>query len=167
MGFFITLQTNASLVTKYEKLFEECPPRACKITLYGSNDEVYRDVCRVEKGFTRADEGIRMLREMKIPVELVSTIIQQNLDDVDNIIRYVGENRIRWIPNINVRTAGRGVDVDMEHLRIKPPQAAQNIGKRQAEISGTREKPGLTRRESRVHTAGITGWAIGSSGMDI
>ncbi|OUN34127.1 radical SAM protein [Lachnoclostridium sp. An76] len=121
MGFFITLQTNASLVTKYDKLFEECPPRACKITLYGSNDDVYRDVCRVEKGFTRADEGIQMLREMKIPVELVSTIIQQNLDDVDNIIRYVGGNRFRWIPNINVRTAGRGVDVDMEHLRIKPP----------------------------------------------
>lgn len=123
MGFFITLQTNASLVKKYEKLFEECPPRACKITLYGSNDEVYREVCGAEKGFTRADEGIRMLREMGIPVELVSTIIRQNLDDVDNIIRYVGENRIRWIPNINVRTAGRGVDVDMEHLRIKPPQA--------------------------------------------
>ena len=121
MGFFITLQTNASLVKKHEKLFEECPPRACKITLYGSNDEVYQNVCRVEKGFTRADEGIRMLREMKIPVELVSTIIQQNLDDVDNIIRYVGENRFRWIPNINVRAAGRGVDVDMEHLRIRPP----------------------------------------------
>lgn len=125
MGFFITLQTNASLVRKYEKLFEEYPPRACKITLYGSNDEVYQNVCRVDKGFTRVDEGIRMLKEMKIPVELVSTIIRQNLDDVDNIIRYVGENRFRWIPNINVRTAGRGVDVDMEHLRIRPPESGE------------------------------------------
>lgn len=126
MGFFITLQTNASLLTEYEKLFEECPPRACKITLYGSNDQVYRDVCRVERGFTRADEGIRMLRQMKIPVELVSTVIQQNLDDVENIIRYVEKNKLRWIPNINVRTAGRGVDVDMEHLRIRPPKKDSN-----------------------------------------
>lgn len=126
MGFFITLQTNASLLTEYEKLFEECPPRACKITLYGSNDQVYRDVCRVEKGFARADEGIRMLRQMKIPVELVSTVIQQNLDDVENIIRYVEKNKLRWIPNINVRTAGRGVDVDMEHLRIRPPKKDSN-----------------------------------------
>ena len=126
MGFFITLQTNASLLTEYEKLFEECPPRECKITLYGSNDQVYRDVCRVENGFTKADAGIRMLRQMKIPVELVSTVIQQNLDDVENIIRYVEKNKLRWIPNINVRTAGRGVDVDMEHLRIRPPKKDSN-----------------------------------------
>ena len=126
MGFFITLQTNASLLTEYEKLFEECPPRACKITLYGSNNQVYRDVCRVENGFTRADEGIGMLRQMKIPVELVSTVIQQNLDDVENIIRYVEKNKLRWIPNINVRTAGRGVDEDMEHLRIRPPKKDSN-----------------------------------------
>lgn len=126
MGFFITLQTNASLLTEYEKLFEGCPPRACKITLYGSNDQVYRDVCRVENGFTKADAGIRMLRQMKIPVELVSTVIQQNLDDVENIIRYVEKNKLRWIPNINVRTAGRGVDVDMEHLRIRPPKKDSN-----------------------------------------
>ena len=126
MGFFITLQTNASLLTEYEKLFEECPPRACKITLYGSNDQVYRDVCRVENGFTKADAGIRMLRQMNIPVELVSTVIQQNLDDVENIIRYVEKNKLRWIPNINVRTAGRGVDVDMEHLRIRPPKKDSN-----------------------------------------
>ena len=122
MGFFITLQTNASLVPKYEKLFEECPPRACKITLYGSNDDVYRDVCQVEQGFTRADAGIQMLRAMNIPVELVTTVINQNLEDVDNIISYVEKHKLRWIPNINVRTAGRGVDVDMEHLRIKPPR---------------------------------------------
>ncbi len=108
MGFFITLQTNASLVTGFEKLFQEYPPRACKITLYGSNDQVYADVCQVKEGFTRANAGIQMLREMKIPMELVSTVIRQNLDDVEHIIRYVGKNRLRWIPNINVTTAGRG-----------------------------------------------------------
>ena len=125
MGFFITLQTNASLAVKYEKLFEECPPKGCKITLYGSNDDVYRQVCQVEKGFTRADAGIQMFRQMKIPVELVSTVINQNLDDVEHIIQYVDKNRLRWIPNINVRTAGRGVNVDMEHLRIRPPKQEQ------------------------------------------
>ncbi len=126
MGFFITLQTNASLVPRFEKLFVECPPRACKVTLYGSNDRVYEDVCRVEKGFARADAGIQMLRQMKIPVELVSTVIRQNLDDVENIIRYAEKNRLRWIPNINVRTAGRGVEVDMEALRVRLPVNKKN-----------------------------------------
>ncbi len=52
-----------------------------------------------------------MLRQMKIPIELVSTVIQQNLDDVEKIIRYVGKNKLHWIPNINVRhcwSRGRG-----------------------------------------------------------
>lgn len=144
MGFFITLQTNASLVPKYEKLFEECPPKACKITLYGSNDDVYRKVCKVEQGFTRTDEGLEMLRQMKIPVELVSTVIQQNLEDVENIIRYAVKNKLRWIPNINVRTAGRGVDVDMKHLRIKLPDSnsfgnADGDKKRTAKIDPDRK----------------------------
>lgn len=122
MGFFITLQTNASLVPRFEKLFQECPPRACKITLYGSNDQVYREVCQVEKGFTRTDAGIQMLRQMKIPIELVSTVIRQNLNDVENIIRYVVKSRLQWYPNINVKMAERGAEVDMEHLRIQLPK---------------------------------------------
>ena len=83
---------------------------------------MYADVCQIEKGFTRANAGIQMLRQMKIPIELVSTVIRQNLDDVENIIRYVGKNKLQWIPNINVRTAGRGVEVDMKNLRIRPPK---------------------------------------------
>lgn len=133
MGFFITLQTNASLLTRYESLFEQCPPRACKITLYGSDDQVYREVCRVEHGFTEADAGIQMLKQMKIPVELVGTVIRQNFDDVGNMMGYAVKNRLQWIPNINVRTAGRGVDVDMEHLRIKLPQTA-NDGQQKKKI---------------------------------
>lgn len=144
MGFFITLQTNASLAMKYEKLFEECPPRGCKITLYGSNDEVYKQVCRVEKGFARADAGIQMFRKMRIPVELVSTVIRQNLDDVENVIQYVEENQLRWIPNINVRTAGRDVDVDMEHLRIRPVKQKNSdresvIGKTKREVASDKK----------------------------
>ena len=42
MGFFITLQTNASMIEgKFQKLLEDYPPKGVKITLYGSNDEVY------------------------------------------------------------------------------------------------------------------------------
>lgn len=134
MGFFITLQTNASLIQKFESLFQQYPPRKCKITLYGSNDEIYKKVCQIEKGFTKTDRGIQILKQMKIPIELVSTVIQQNLDDVENIIEYVGKNRLPWIPNINVRTAGRGVEVDMKNLRIPPfdysAEQADNLRKK-------------------------------------
>lgn len=149
MGFFITLQTNAAPVPKFERLFQECPPRACKITLYGSNDQVYRDVCQVEEGFTKADAGIQMLRRMKVPIELVSTVICQNLNDVDNIIRYVDKNRLQWYTNIKVRTAGRGVEVDMERLRIQPTKK-DDLDKDERELVDPDRKPCTYCRDFRL-----------------
>ena len=86
MGFFLTLQTNASLVRgKMLDLLERCPPRQAKVTLYGSDDEVYQAVCGVEQGFTRVNEGIHNLMSVGIPVTLVSTVIRQNQDDVERM----------------------------------------------------------------------------------
>lgn len=122
MGFFITLQTNASLVTRYEKLFEECPPRACKITLYGSNDLIYKKVCQIEQGFTRANAGIQMLRQMKISVELVSTIIKENYDDGINMAEYADNNHLFWIPTTNIKASLRGTKAHNEDI-IKERQS--------------------------------------------
>lgn len=118
MGFFITLQTNASLIKQYKKLFEKYPPRLCKITLYGSNNETYQKVCRVQKGFSEVDQGIQLLIEMGSSLEIVSTVINQNVGNVEGIIDYVSKNKLTWYPNINIRAADRGVDVDMKTLRI-------------------------------------------------
>lgn len=82
MGFFITLQTNASLIPKYQKLFENYPPRSIKITLYGSNNETYKKVCQIDNGFTKVHQSIQLLKKMNIPIQLVSTITKQNLDDI-------------------------------------------------------------------------------------
>ena len=89
MGFFLTLQTNASLVRgKMLDLLERCPPRQAKVTLYGSDDEVYRAVCGVENGFTQVNEGIHNLMSVGIPVTLVSTIIRPNQDDAERLAVY-------------------------------------------------------------------------------
>lgn len=119
MGFFITLQTNASLAVKYEKLFEECPPKGCKITLYGSNDDVYRQVCQVEKGFTRADAGIQMFRQMKIPVELVSTIVSENFADGINMAGYADDNHLFWCPTSNIKASLRGTNAQNEDIILQ------------------------------------------------
>lgn len=63
MGFFITLQTNASLIPKYQKLFENYPPRSIKITLYGSNNETYKKVCQIDNGFTKVHQSIQLLKD--------------------------------------------------------------------------------------------------------
>lgn len=120
MGFFITLQTNASLIRgKFARLLEECPPRGVKITLYGSNDEIYKKVCRVEKGFTRVDEGIRTLLERKIPVQLVSTVIRQNEEDVKNMGMYAFSHRLPWMATGGIRASCRGADNEAREVRVE------------------------------------------------
>lgn len=119
MGFFITLQTNASLIRgKKADLLAQYPPRHVKITLYGSDDETYEKVCRVQNGFTRADEGIRTLKELKIPIEAVSTVIEQNRQDVQKIAFYAFQNQIRWQPTAGVKLSVRNEEDQIERIRI-------------------------------------------------
>lgn len=120
MGFFITLQTNASLIQGgVEKLLEEYPPRCVKITLYGSDDDVYEKVCQVKKGFTSVDKGIQKLKQMNIPIQLVSTIIQQNKDDVKRMAFYAFKNQLSWMPTNEIKHSVRGTDVELESLKIR------------------------------------------------
>ena len=120
MGFFITLQTNASMIDgKFEKLLEAFPPRQVKITLYGTNNDVYEQVCRIPGGFTKVDRGIQRLKEMRIPIQLVSTIIRQNEDDVKRMAFYAYCNQLPWTMTAGVKSSVRGADNEAEDVRIQ------------------------------------------------
>ncbi|HIS52637.1 MAG TPA: radical SAM protein [Candidatus Onthomonas avicola] len=127
MGFFLTLQTNASLIRgEMAELLEQYPPRQAKITLYGTTDEVYRAVCGVEHGFTRVNDGIHTLMSMGIPVELVSTVIRQNQDDLPNMAHYAARHRLKWIPTMSIKPSLRGAEVDVEAVKAHlPPEVAE------------------------------------------
>lgn len=120
MGFFITLQTNASLIQgKMARLLEEYPPRGVKITLYGSNDEVYEQVCQVKEGFTRVDQGIRNLAEMKIPVQLISTVIRQNEEDVKKMAFYAYLHKLPWMATGGVKASVRSPNSEAREVRVQ------------------------------------------------
>lgn len=135
MGFFLTLQTNASLIRgDMLELLERCPPRRVKVTLYGTSDQVYQAVCGVERGFTQVNEGIHNLMAMGVPVELVSTIIRQNQDDVEHMAYYAYRHRLKWVPTASIKPSLRGADTDVEALRaqLPPEQAEENRKQREA-----------------------------------
>lgn len=119
MGFQITLQTSAYAINeKLESLFYEFPPQKLKITLYGSNDGIYRDVCGVRDGFTKVDEGIKRLRRLNIPIQLVTTFVKQNIKDRDNIVRYVVNNRLRWYYSTVCYPSLRGTHAKIEECAL-------------------------------------------------
>lgn len=80
------------------------------MTLYGSDNDIYRDVCGVENGFTRVDEGIQTLKKLQIPVEMVSTVIRQNQDDVRNMAFYAFTHKIPWMATGGIKDSCRGAD---------------------------------------------------------
>lgn len=134
MGFFLTLQTNASLITGgIVDLLEQYPPRQAKITLYGTNDNVYEAVCSVKDGFTRVNDGIHTLMNMGIPVELVSTIIRQNQDDLQNMAYYAVRHRLKWIPTASIKPSLRGAEVDVDAVRAQLPPEEVEQNRRQRE----------------------------------
>lgn len=123
MGFFITLQTNASLIRgRYLEILEEYPPRAVKTTLYGADDQVYKDVCGIEYGFTKVDEGIRNLKKLQIPIYTVTTIIRQNQKDIKNIAYYAFKNKLPWQATGGVKKSVRGAENPIEEVRVQEEQ---------------------------------------------
>lgn len=118
MGFFITLQTNGSLIRgKVIDLLEKYPPKSVKLTLYGSNDKIYNAVCGASKGFTEVDQGIQNLIRMNVPVELVSTVIRQNQADVERMAFYAYRQQLPWRGTSGIKHSvrnGQGEEVKIE-----------------------------------------------------
>lgn len=120
MGFFLTLQTNASMITdKIQMLLEQYPPRHVKITLYGSDDKVYEAVCGVNQGFTRVNDGIHTLMSMGIPITLVSTITRLNYPDLERMMLYANIHRLPWSMTGSIKPSLRGTNVDVKSLQVQ------------------------------------------------
>lgn len=92
MGFWITLQTNLSLVDdKMMALLEERPPVRVKSTIYGATNETYEKVCGVKGGLDKVRRGIEKIQKAGIPVSLVSTVIRENEAELNDIHRLAAQ----------------------------------------------------------------------------
>lgn len=119
MGFFITLQTNASLIRgETAELLAKYPPKGVKVTLYGTSDETYEQVCRIKNGFSQVDEGLKTLWELKIPTSLVSTVIRQNLDDLPRMAYYARSHGLPWSFTGGIKPSLRGAESGAREVRV-------------------------------------------------
>lgn len=120
MGFQMTLQTNASQLTEeILDMLDEYPPETVKITLYGSNDEIYKEVCRIEQGFSKTDAGIQALKERGHKIQLVTTFIRQNRDDAQCIAEYAKENQLPWYYSASCYPSLRGAESEADSCAIE------------------------------------------------
>lgn len=125
MGIILTINTNGILIDdSLVELFKNCPPRRINISIYGSSDEMYADICRNPKGFTQVSKNIQSLLDAGIPMKANFTITPHSRGDMENVIRLTEE----WGIPISIANymfpPARRPEGNSRFCRLTPQEAA-------------------------------------------
>ncbi|NLC19389.1 MAG: radical SAM protein, partial [Clostridiales bacterium] len=86
MGFVLTVYTNATLITdEIYDMFRELPPHNIGVTVYGASGRTYGLVTGSTDAYERMLEGVDRLRRLPSRLTVRTTIIKDNLEDLDKI----------------------------------------------------------------------------------
>lgn len=95
MGVMISINTNGTLVTpELVQCLKKHRPEQINVTLYGTSDASYGCLCGNPGAFSRAVNGIRMLRDAGLMVNLNTTITRLNLDDMEGLVAFAREEQL-------------------------------------------------------------------------
>ncbi len=96
-GILVTLFTNGTLITpQIADLFSEYRPRSIEITLYGASSETYEEVTQVKGSYARCIQGIQLLLERKLPLNLKSVLITTNLHELEQMKNLAKELGVKY-----------------------------------------------------------------------
>lgn len=124
MGFVISLNTNATLMNaELLNLFKKYPPTATNVTLYGASPETYGKINGNPDGFNQTLRGLDMLSEVSTVLEVRSTFIKDNMNELDELRKIANRYTKRFAINVNVFRSLRGANADIDSCRLTPSQA--------------------------------------------
>ncbi len=108
MGFMLTLYTNATLVTpQVMEVLRRYPPHRLGITVYGASSDTYGKVTGDPDAYYRMLEGVNQLRTLPTKITIRTTLIRDNLEDLETITQWV-------------IALGHGVDFSVSRVVTKP-----------------------------------------------
>lgn len=82
MGMILTINTNGTLITEeWAEFFGRNKPRRINITLYGSSEKTYHNLCHYPKGFEQTVNGIHLLKKYEIDIKINGSLVKANVDD--------------------------------------------------------------------------------------
>ncbi|MEA4833393.1 Coenzyme PQQ synthesis protein E [bioreactor metagenome] len=129
MGFITSLYTNATLLTpEICSVLEKHPPHKIGVTVYGASPETYGRVCGNSGAYEKMKNGVGFLKRLPSVMSLRTTIIKDNLCDLERIREFAVETAIsagKKIPfNISrfVTKPVRGAKADVDSVRLSPEE---------------------------------------------
>lgn len=127
MGFYLTLYTNATLVTpRIMEVLRKYPPHTLGVTIYGLSPETYGNVCGHPEAYERMMAGLEKLLTLPSRIELRTTVVRDNLEEADEIETFIKSFGKRVTFNINqlVFQSGRNSIGNPGESRLAPEQCA-------------------------------------------
>lgn len=129
MGFVLTLNTNATLITEeIARLFKLYPPRFIKVTLYGGSNDTYQSLCHTSQGWDRCIAGLKLLKQYGIATKLTLTLIEKNRKDYHRMMDIANELQLPTMLNAYTSMYTRkscASCIQMAALRMPPEEAAR------------------------------------------
>ena len=88
LGMVLTINTNGTLLDEdWADFFAQHKPRRINITIYGSSEEMYRELCQAPQGFEKAVNAVRLLKERGVDVKISGSATKANEAALENIVR--------------------------------------------------------------------------------
>lgn len=135
MGMMISINSNGLLLDgKLLELFRNDPPTRINISLYGTSNETYEQLCGVP-AYDRVIGNIRALREAGVDVKVNMSVTPANSSDMQSVYETAKELRIHtqatpyMFPPVRLHPEMRGTNFRM---------SAEEAGRVQAQYEFTR-----------------------------
>ena len=126
LGFIITINTNGTLLNEgWADFFKENKPRRINITLYGADENAYKNLCNYPGGFEKTMNALKFLKERDVPAKINFSVTRANADMLGDIYRIgkeldmLVETDTYMIPAIKERYLQIS-----EQSRLEPEEAA-------------------------------------------
>lgn len=126
LGFIISVNTNGTLLNEeWADFFKENKPRRINVTLYGTDENAYKNLCNYPGGFEKTMNALKLLKEREVPAKISFSVTRANADMLGDIYRIgkeldmLVETDCYMIPALKERRLPIS-----EQSRLEPEQAA-------------------------------------------
>jgi SynChlorMet cassette radical SAM/SPASM protein ScmF len=111
------IETNGTLIDEEVANTIAETKTSISISLDGSTAEIHEKMRLVPGCFEATMRGLRLLRERKVPLEIITSVYKDNVDDFPNIVKIAAKLRARVKIN-PVLATGRGTKMDEKGERL-------------------------------------------------
>lgn len=141
LGIFISLNTNATTITKEiaERLGKK-PPFCVLVSIYGGSAETYGKVAGSEQGFQNARRGVELLLKEGVNVLLRTTLIKDNYKDYPIMNEWADNLGLKMMVVDYVSPRREGLETDPLSVRLESDEIIDMITIVRESLLATKEK---------------------------